>query len=530
MKTRLFARVGLLACVAALMLFAPGGTRASNIVQPLYTVENTEQLSLWTSSGIFSPVVQPPAGNWRIETVDSEGYGGTYPSLALDKSGRPHISYCSNENLKYAWHDGAAWHIETVDSEGYIRANTSLALDSSGHPHISYYNATGENLKYAWHDVAGWHVETVDSVGDRGSHNSLALDGLDRPHVSYYHYTDWNGGSLKYACHDGDIWHIETVDSGESYGGMGYATSLALDKSDRPHISYRGLNQISYEDELRYACHDGSMWHIETVDSREEMGGNTSLVLDISDWPHIGYFDEINERFRYAWYDGTDWHIEAVDGVMGEDARQSSLALDTSERPHFSYFDELDGELRYAWHDGTNWHVETVAEMGDSSPINSLALDKHGWPHITYHDSTGYDLKYAHLLPPCLDKQATPKDGLRNNDTLTYTLNLSGSAVSVQLWDPLPENVDYITGSVTSPAIYSPTIRAVVWQGVLPTDTVQTIRFQVIPNTSEIEEDSLSPPIVNTAWLTDTAHSKGVSAMIIVNGQKRFLPLVLRDR
>jgi hypothetical protein len=406
-----------------------------------------------------------------------------------------------------------------------VGANTSLALDSLGHPHISYYDATGENLKYAWLDGTIWHIETVDSSGSRGSYGSLVLDGSDRPHISYYHYTDWDGGSLKYAHHDGYVWHIETVDSGDSYGGVGYATSLALDKYGRPHISYRGVGQASYEDELKYAWLDGAVWNIETVDGREEMGGNTSLVLDTSDWPHIGYFDEINERFRYAWYDGADWHIEAVDGIMGEDARQSSLALDTSERPHLSYFDELDGELRYAWHDGTNWHVETVAEMGDSSPINSLALDKQDRPHIAYHDSTGHDLKYAHLLLPTLDKQAAPRDSLHNNDTLTYTLILSGPAVSAQLWDPLPESVDYITGSVTSPAIYSPTARAIVWQGVLPTDTVQTIRFQVVITGSVPLSPSL--PIVNTAWLTDTEHDIGTSATVIVNARHLYLPLIL---
>jgi hypothetical protein len=362
MKKDLPTRMVALVCTALMILHVPGQLRANTLstgtIQPLYTVENNEQPSR-AFSGTSPLVVQPPTGNWRIETVDSGGSGDKYHSLVFDESDRPHISYGSSGGLMYAWRDGAAWHIEIVDSEEYI-GSSSLALDKSGRLHISYGGSGG--LMYAWRDGAGWHVETVDSGGDRGSHSSLALDKFDRPHISYYHYTDWNGGSLKYAHHNGYVWHIETVDSGDSYGGVGYATSLALDESDRPHISYRGLGQVSYEDELKYVWHDGTMWHIEVVDSREEMGGNTSLVLDASDRPHIGYFDEINERFRYAWYDGADWHIEAVDGIMGEDARQSSLALDASERPHLSYFDELDGELRYAWRDGMSWRVETAAK------------------------------------------------------------------------------------------------------------------------------------------------------------------------
>jgi hypothetical protein len=61
----------------------------------------------------------------------------------------------------------------------------------------------------------------------------------------------------------------------------------------------------------------------------------------------------------------------------------------------------------------------------------------------------------------------------------------------------------------------------------LPTDTVQTIHFRVTLNSSEIGENALSPPIVNTAWLTDTAHGKSVSAMIIVNARVFYLPLIL---
>jgi predicted nucleotidyltransferase len=127
-----------------------------------------------------------------------------------------------------------------------------------------------------------------------------------------------------------------------------------------------------------------------------------------------------------------------------------------------------------------------------------------------------------------LSKQATPIDGLRNNETLTYTLELSGPGLNVRLWDPLPPSVRYVAGSVTPPAMYSPTVRAVVWQGVLPTDTVQTIRFQVTPGITGTGSLYLAQPIVNTAWLTDTAHDIGVSASIIVNGWRVYLPLTQR--
>ena len=46
----------------------------------------------------------------------------------------------STGDLRYAYQDAAGWHLETADSEGYVAICPSLALDGSGYPHISYYD------------------------------------------------------------------------------------------------------------------------------------------------------------------------------------------------------------------------------------------------------------------------------------------------------------------------------------------------------------------------------------------------------
>jgi hypothetical protein len=273
-------------------------------------------------------------------------------------------------------------------------------------------------------------------------------------------------------------------------------------------------------------------WHIECVDCPKQFWAMTdrSLRLDGEGYPHIAYGEN---HLYYAWHDEIQWHYETVDQSSGV-GEYASLALDRLSRPHISYSSSDDygrSDLKYAWHDGTGWQIETVDGYGDVGRFTSLALDGLGLPHISYFDGTNAALKYAYLLPPLLlDKQATPRDGVRNGDTLTYTLTLSSPDISVHLWDPLPAAVQYVSDSITNTvaplAVYSPTAHAVVWEGTLPTDTAQLIRFEVTITGGE--PLSLSLPIVNTAWLTDTEYGRSVSATVIVNGWRVYLPLVMR--
>jgi len=346
-----------------------------------------------------------PAGEWRIEAVDSSttvDVGG-YNSLALDSSGYPHISYCdyTNDDLKYARWDGAEWRIETVDSADDVGEYTSLRLDDFDNPHISYYDDTNVDLKYACWDGAAWQIETVDSEGEVGSFSSLALDSSDYPHISY---CDWDNDYLKYARWDGSNWQIETVDS---EGITCYYISLALDSNDYPHISYCDYTN----GDLKYARWDGSEWRIETVDSEGYVGSFTSLALDDYVFPHISYNDSDNRVLKYARWDGAEWRIETVDseGDVGQ-YTYTSLELDSNDNPRISYGYFLvwvGYDLKYASWDGSSWHIETVDSEGNVGSFSSLALDFSDNPHISYCDEGNGNLKYAryepnrfHLLSP----------------------------------------------------------------------------------------------------------------------------------
>jgi hypothetical protein len=496
---------------------------------------------------------------WHLEMVDNSSIVGEV-SLALDGAGHPHIGYYEDNNtaLKYAWHDGSAWHLEIVDSEGYTGFFISLALDQAGRPHISYQiGADDDDLKYAWHDGRAWHIETVDSEGDVGYGTSLALDEFDRPHISYF---DVSNGDLKYAWYDGTDWRIERVDVEQRVGA---SMSLVLDGAGHPHISYR---DVTHED-LKYAWYDGTDWHIQTVDSAGRVGWYTSLALDKAGSPHISYHDNTDDDLKYA-------HLRPLppislgkratpgDSLRSDQVLTYTLILSGSGL-NVRLWDPLPTALRYVpgslggtvtpaavytptthaivWEGTlpTNVAPEVRFQVTpDITFVRSLSLPlpvaNTAWLTDTAYDRSTSSSAMVVVMPPplSLGKQASPINGLRNNDTLTYTLTLFGPGLSVLLRDPLPPAVGYIsdsiTGTVTPTAVYSPTAHAIVWQGTLSTGTAQILRFQVTPGITGTGSLSLSMPIVNTAWLTGTESGRTVWATAVANGWHVYLPSVLR--
>lgn len=257
------------------------------------------------------------------------------------------------------------------------------------------------------------------------------MDSQGHPHISYLAYS---GVDLKYAYHDGTMWHIETVDSA---GYVGHFNSIALDTADQPHIAYFDETNA----DLKYTYFDGTDWHIETVDSAGNTGGYPSLALDGAGRPHISYAANWPDaELRYAWHDGNTWLFDAVDSSgLGQYGGESGLALDAAGRPQIAYYDDTPGELRYAFYDGNDWQIEIVDNSGDVGSHLALALDALGQPHMSYYDSTNGDLEYA--LPAC-----TPVEGADFTwDPLTPTVGQEVAFTATITTTP-ELRVEWVTG------------------------------------------------------------------------------------
>jgi hypothetical protein len=309
---------------------------------------------------------------WVTECVDcgKRFYELTNQSMKLDSGGNPHIAY-GGDHLYYTWFDGEIWQYETVDNAPGVGGSAALALDQSGKPHISYHDRLNQALKYAYRDADGWHSMIIDNNrGDTGIFTSITLDENDQPHITYY---DVYHRMLRYAHFTGTVWQINDIDRGGIY------SNVALDTTGTPHISYQNIDTGV----LKYAYLSQTGWTTETLDSTANATSFTSLVLDDNNYPHIGYFDEINGTLKYAFQDENGWTFQNLgDGLNA--GYYLSLDISPAGIPWMSYYDSSNGDLKVGYLQGSTWFSSTVDTTGNVGGFTSLQFNDQGIAYVTY--------------------------------------------------------------------------------------------------------------------------------------------------
>jgi len=316
---------------------------------------------------------------------------------------------------------------EAIDATGNVGGFSSTAIDPSGNAWVSYKDYTNNDLKVARHVGSGgtgcastaWTCSTVDSTGDMGHYTSIAIGTNGVVWISYLDFTNDDLRVAKYVGSGGTgcattAWTCVTVDS---TGQVGYQSSIAVDATGKPWISYLDNTNLDLR-VARYVSSGGSCadaaWSCTTVESSDNIGESSSIAIDASGIPWISYNHSYssNNALRVAKYVGAGgsgcashaWTCTAVELSAGGAANSTSIAFDPMGSAWISY--RIAGNAymrvaRYAPSGGTGcssatWTCTTVDSDGNSQ--TSIAFDAAGNAWVTYRGADYSSVRAARYV------------------------------------------------------------------------------------------------------------------------------------
>jgi len=354
-------------------------------------------------AAIMAPVSFASAQEWSIEGVET----GTKPELVLDREGRPHIAYMTEElegGVFYALKEDDEWVIDTV-AEGYFYGPLDIALDAEDNPHIVYHDhqdASNDpsqgDAGYAFKERGRWTVEAIRDQGHDGWDPSVAIGSDGEVYVSSIDPEQFGSeNGVEWAVRRGDTWFVSQVGSGPVPYEFG--TQLEMDDFGQLHLVFHNGNErfnSGAGSDLYYGTLVDGRWRLEVADDEGDVGKFAALAVGADGLPHIAYFEWATSTtgfIKYAHWDGSQWRHERVDELRDIEIsflgarRMASIALDAQGLPHIAYSDRRT--VRYAVWNGSEWIRQDIATASTGQILGqlvSLALDADSRPHIAFYE------------------------------------------------------------------------------------------------------------------------------------------------
>ncbi|MEW6088255.1 MAG: M36 family metallopeptidase [bacterium] len=366
-------------------------------------------------------------GQWETEIIDSNYYSRySYPSLILDSSYNPHISYSINSNIFYNYRDSDGnWKTEEVDTV-HCGSNNSLGIGKNNLIQIGYYDFCCGGLRYAKR-ASGWENGFLDISVDIGKYTCLRIGTDGYPHITYY---DNDKGNLKYMYWDGYSWETKIVDFD---GDAGLYPSMAVDWKNRPHIAYYDKTNGA----LKYAYYNGEFWEITVIDDSDDAGYYPAMVIDENRLPHVAYYSKSTDGNIYLKFASS--RLMASPVYLNPE-NNTFTGLDVTLQWEVNNINEGDTISYDVYFDTSGAGTKIAENISDSSyTLNNLEYRKTYYWRIIYRDKNKFESRGPVYRFKTTMAGDIDKNGIVDGDDLVPFANSFGSTKDFSMYKSISD-------------------------------------------------------------------------------------------
>ena len=335
---------------------------------------------------------------WVTSDLDMSSQAGLWNAIGVDSNGHTHVVQIKDDNyqIRHSVNDGSGWNSMKINDCGNTYCwDIHMVIDGNDHIHLAYttYTTWDETLVYMNYDGTTWTDYTVSNSAHFGP-IGIAVDSNNHPHISYAaDGADQCGNGLRIASYTGTAWAYDTVETGNN---RGCESAIVIDESDNIYIAYQDRSSSK----LMFATDKSGYWDSYLVDAGSSQmypGYMTSMAVDQQGQFHIAHFDDKNYDLRYSTGSANGGWTTTILDSSGHTGHDPSIAVDAADQPHIVYHTWSGQNLKYATIDPTisDWKVSTIANNADVGEGNSIFIDENGIMHVAFNDATAEILKYT---------------------------------------------------------------------------------------------------------------------------------------